>query len=310
MEIIRVTGRPSRVYNGCAVAVGNFDSVHLGHQALVRRARERAEELGVPAAVVTFEPPPLEFLNPDTAPARLMRLRDKCLALADLGVDRLYVLHFDATLQRLTPDQFERLLAQSLGARHVVVGEGFRYAARRAGGTETLMQAGARLGFGVDVVGPVTYGGERVSSTRVRNALLAGDLALVRALLGRAYRISGRVIPGARLGRALGFATANIRLYRRTVPLWGIYAVRALIAGRLLPGVASLGTRPTIALGSEPLLETHLFDFDADLYGRYLAVDFIAKLRDEERFPDLDTLVIQMREDARQARAILARDAA
>jgi riboflavin kinase / FMN adenylyltransferase len=310
MEIIRVTGRPSRQFSGCAAAVGNFDSVHLGHQALVRRARERALELGMASGVVTFEPPPLEFLSPDTAPARLMLLRDKCSALAELGVDRLYVLRFDSRLQRLAPAEFELLLTRTLAVRHVVVGEGFRYAARRAGDTDSLVAAGARLGFGVDVVGPVTYGGERVSSTRVRNALLAGDLPLVRALLGRAYRICGRVVQGARLGRKLGFATANMRLHRRTVPLWGIYAVRALIAGRLLPAVASVGTRPTIAIGSEPLLETHLFDFDADLYGRYLAVDFIAKLRDEERFPDLDALVAQMREDARQARAILERDAA
>jgi riboflavin kinase/FMN adenylyltransferase len=311
MDLIRVTGRTRGRRGGCVVAVGNFDGVHLGHQALVARVRELALERGLASAVLTFEPTPLEFLAPARAPARLMRLRDKSAALAALGIARLYVLRFGTRVQNLTPAGFEDLLAEALGAQHVVVGEGFRYAKERQGSLASLVAGGARRGFAVEVVGSVLARGARVSSTRIREALASGDLELARALLGRDYRICGRVVRGARLGRALGFATANVRLARRRVPLWGIYAARALIGDELRPAVASLGTRPTIASSdAEPLLETHVFDFDGDLYGRRIAVDFVEKLRDEARFADLDALVAQMHDDARRARAILACDAA
>jgi riboflavin kinase / FMN adenylyltransferase len=304
MEIIRAAGR-ARDRQGCVLAIGNFDGVHLGHQALVRRVRAHAAQAGLRSAVLCFEPTPLEFLDPARAPVRLMRLRDKAAALAALGIERLYVLRFDEALKNSSPADFERLLARSLGAERVVVGEGFRYAHRRAGEVASLAAGGAREGYAVEVVPPVLAGGARVSSTRVREALAGGELALARELLGRDYRISGRVVRGARLGRELGFATANMRLRRRP-PLLGIYAVRALIEGRLRPAVASLGTRPTVAADAEPLLETHVFDFDGDLYGRRIAVDFVAKLRDEARFADLAALTAQMHDDARRARAILA----
>jgi riboflavin kinase/FMN adenylyltransferase len=298
--------------SGCAVAIGNFDGVHLGHQALIRTARARAAELGVAAAVLTFEPYPREFFDPANAPARLMRLREKIATLAMLGVDRLVVARFDARLQRQRPDEFvENVLVGGLGARHVVVGEGFRYASRREGTVETLCAAGRRLGFGVDAVPAVAVDGERVSSTRVRAALDAGDLTLARRLLGRDFRLSGRVIRGRQLGRTLGYPTANVRLHREKIPLAGIYAVRVGgIAPQPLDAVVSLGTRPTIEGGGEPLLEVHVFDFEGDLYGRRLDVDFVAKLRDEARFESLDALVHQMNDDARRARAILAAEAA
>jgi riboflavin kinase/FMN adenylyltransferase len=298
--------------SGCAVAIGNFDGVHLGHQALIRTAQARAAELGVASAVLTFEPYPREFFDPANAPARLMRLREKIATLASLGVDRLVVARFDARLQRQRPDEFvERVLVAGLGAKHVVVGEGFRFAARREGTVETLTEAGRRHGFGVDAVPAVNVGGERVSSTRVRAALDAGDLALARRLLGRDFRLSGRVIRGRQLGRTLGYPTANVRLHREKIPLAGIYAVRVGgIAAEPLDAVVSLGTRPTIDGGGEPLLEVHVFDFEGDLYGRRLDVDFVAKLRDEARFESLDALVLQMNDDARRARQILAAEAA
>ncbi len=297
---------------GVAVAIGNFDGVHLGHQALVRAAGERARAGGAHLAVLTFEPHPREFFDPAAAPPRLMRLGEKCAALADLGVERLVVLRFDAGLQRLTPEAFiAEVLERGLDARHVVVGDGFRFGCRRAGTVETLLAAGPRAGFVVVAVPSVIAGGERVSSTRVRAALGAGELDDAARLLGRRYAMGGRVIYGQALGRSLGFPTANLRLHRRAAPLGGIFAVRVRgLEGR--PGaaaVASLGTRPTVG-GGETLLEVHVFDFDGDLYGRRLQVDFVAKLRDEQKFPSLDALVAQMHADAARARAILAARAA
>lgn len=297
---------------GMAVAIGNFDGVHLGHQALVRAARERSLASGARLAVLTFEPHPREYFDPGTAPPRLMRLGEKCVALDALGVERLVVLRFDAHLQHLSPEDFvEQALRQGLGARYVVVGEGFRFGCRRAGTIETLAAAGARAGFEVVVVPSVTADGARVSSTRVRDALGAGNLAGAARLLGRPYAMSGRVIYGQQLGRRLGYATANLRLHRRAAPLGGVFAVevRGIDGRAAAAAVASLGNRPTVG-GGETLLEVHVFDFDGDLYGRRLSVDFVAKLRDEAKFPSLDALVTQMHADAARAREILAARAA
>ncbi len=297
---------------GVAVAIGNFDGIHVGHQALVRAARDRAAASGARLAVLTFEPHPREFLEPAAAPPRLMRLGEKCAALDALGVEQLVVLRFDARLQHLPAAVFvEQVLRQGLGARHVVVGEGFRFGSRRAGTIETLTAAGAAGGFEVVTVPSVMADGARVSSTRVREALARGDLGGAARLLGRPYTLTGRVIFGRQLGRRLGYATANLRLHRRVAPLGGVFAVRVHgIDGRpLAAAVASLGTRPTVG-GGETLLEVHVFDFDGDLYGRRLAVDFVAKLRDEEKFPSLEALVEQMNADAARAREILAARAA
>ena len=308
MELVRGLHKANGDARAVAVAVGNFDGVHLGHQALVRMARARAAACDAHAAVLTFEPHPREFLDAEGAPARLMRIAEKCSALAALGVARLHVVRFDSRLQRQDPQQFvDEVLCGGIGAREVVVGEGFRFGSGRAGTVETLRLAAAARGCGVAVVPSVLEGGTRVSSTRVREALAAGDLLLARRLLGRDYSLCGRVIAGERLGRQLGYATANMRLHRRRLPLAGIFAVRVrgIDPGPARAGVASLGTRPTVG-GVEPLLEVHVFDYEGDLYGRRLDVEFVAKLRDELRFDSLAALGAQMDRDAARARAILA----
>jgi riboflavin kinase/FMN adenylyltransferase len=291
---------------GCVVAIGNFDGLHLGHQAILARLAERSREMGLPAAVLTFEPHPREYFAPQSAPARLMCLRDKAEALSAMGVSELRVLRFDAALSAWDGVTFiVRVLGRALGAKQVVIGAGFRYGHGRGGDVALLQAEGARRGFGVDELPPQELGGERVSSSRVRAALAAGRLDEAKALLGRDYRISGRVIAGERLGRQLGFPTANIRLHRRVSPVAGIFAVRVSGAGTdRLPGVASVGTRPTVG-GIEWLLEVHLFDFERDLYRRRLAVDLIAKLRDEVHYPDLATMTEQMHRDADRARELL-----
>lgn len=292
---------------GRAVAIGNFDGVHLGHQAILAVLTQRGRESRVPTAVVCFEPMPKEYFAPGAAPARLMRLRDKAERIGAAGIDELRVLRFDARLAALDAGAFiEQVLVGSLRAKHVVIGDGFRFGHGRSGDVEMLRRSGHARGFAVDSVTPRHAGGLPVSSTRVRASLAAGSLGEATALLGRDFRISGRVVAGAKLGRTLGFRTANIRLHRRVSPVAGIFAVRVTGAGLdRHPGVASVGTRPTVG-GTEWLLETHLFDFDRDLYRERLDVDFIARLRDEIRFPDLGSMTAQMQEDARQARALLA----
>lgn len=312
MQLVRGLPKPSSDAGASAVAIGNFDGVHLGHQALLRAVRERATASGARSTVLTFEPHPREFLDPAGAPPRLMRVTEKCLALGALGIERLVVMRFDERLRQLDAEAFiERVLLRGLRARHVIIGDGFRFGCGRAGDAATLRAAGAARGFEVVVVPPVELDGTRVSSTRVRVALAAGELPAAERLLGRRFVLFGRVIAGARLGRTLGFATANMRLHRARLPLSGIFAVQVRGADGDLPrdGVASLGTRPTVN-GVEPLLEAHLFDYAGDLYGRRLSVEFVAKLRDEERFASLEALTEQMHRDAARAREILAACAA
>ena len=308
MQLVRGLTKHASDPHGAAVAIGNFDGVHLGHQALIRAAATHGAASGAKRVVLTFDPHPREFLDPAGAPPRLMRVTEKCLALEALGVERLVVMRFDERLRQLEPGEFiRRVLVDALRARHVVVGEGFRFGRGRAGTVTSLRAAGAAAGFEVLTVPAVELDGEPVSSTRVRAALAAGDLATAGRLLGRRYALCGRVITGARLGRTLGFATANMRLHRPRLPLTGIFAVQVQgVGGReYTDGVASLGTRPTVD-GVEPLLEVHLFDFSGDLYGRRLSVEFVAKLRDEERFASLEALTEQMHRDAARAREILA----
>ncbi len=308
MELVRGLHNLRERHRGSVVTIGNYDGVHRGHQELLAVARARADELGLPATVVTFEPTPREYFEGAAAPSRLMRLREKIEALSLYGVDRAVVLRFDRRMQAITAQEFiERLLVEGPGTRHLVIGHDFQFARRREGNIETLRAAGARLGFTVQEVDPVRVDGERVSSSLVRAALGQGQLRRAAALLGRPYRIAGRVRRGQQLGRTLGYPTANLALHRKVVPLWGIFAVRVSGAGlRDHPAVVSLGTRPTVN-GTDPLLEVHVFDFDGDLYGRYLDVDFVARLRDELKFDSLDALVAQMHRDAAQARELLAR---
>ncbi len=306
MELIRGMHNLRERHRGCVATIGNYDGVHRGHQHMIAAVRARASELGVPAVVVTFEPTPREFFAGPAAPSRLTRLREKLQALALYGVDRVVVLRFDRRMQGMGADEFvQRLLVDGLGVRHMVVGHDFHFARRREGTVETLRAAGAVHGFTVAEVGQFLLEGERVSSSLVREALNRGDLGRATRLLGRPYRMAGRVRLGKRLGRTLGYPTANLALQRKVVPLWGIFAVRVSGAGLVdYPAVSSLGTRPTVN-GTDPLLEVHLFDFDGDLYGQHLDVDFVARLRDEQKFASLDALVAQMHRDAAAARVLL-----
>jgi riboflavin kinase/FMN adenylyltransferase len=284
-----------------ALAIGNFDGVHRGHQAMLARLAEAADDLALPAAVLTFDPPPREFFAKSTAPPRLSSLRDKIEQFAACGVARTYVARFDGRLASLDAALFiEAVLVRRLGARWLLVGEDFRFGKGRAGDLATLRRAAT--GFSVEAMRTVTIGGERASSTAVRSALADGDLARAHALLGRSFFLSGRVAHGAGLGRSLGFPTANLPL-KRTPPVAGIFAVRVHSLGSTpRTGVASVGVRPTVTASGVPMLEVFIFDFDESIYGRRIGVEFVHKLRDEVRYPDLATLTRQIEVDAAQAR--------
>jgi riboflavin kinase / FMN adenylyltransferase len=303
MDLVRGIHNLRARHRGCVATIGTYDGVHRGHQHVLEVLRLRARELALPATVITFEPTPREYFQGADAPARLTRLREKLQALARYGVDRVVCLRFDAKLASISARSFEEdLLTARLGVRHMVVGHDFQYARRREGTTATLRAAGARLGFAVEEVPPFELDGVRVSSSLIRTALERGDLATATRMLGRPYRISGRVQLGQRLGRKLGFPTANLPLHRNVIPLWGIFAVRVFGPGLTShPAVANLGTRPTLD-GTVPLLEVHLFDYAGELYGRNLDVDFVARLRDEVRFESLEALIEQMHRDAAEAR--------
>lgn len=286
------------------VTVGAFDGLHLGHQALIARACAHAQARRIGAMMLTFEPLPREYLCPQAPPARLTNLRERWRLLEHSGLEGLCVLRFDAGLRGLSGEAFAARLASDAGAVAVVVGHDFRFGRDGLATAQGLAEYGRRHGYEVDIVAPVG-GGERVSSTAVRDSLAASDFARAARLLGRPYTMRGRVIRGAQLGRTLGFPTANLRLARRRAPLGGIFAVRVHgVAATPWPGVASLGTRPTVD-GVEPWLETHLFDFAAELYGREIEVEFVGKIRDEARFASLDALVERMHHDASEARRLL-----
>ena len=308
IEFVRGLHNLRESHRGCVATIGNFDGVHRGHQHMISAVRKRARELDLPATVVTFEPTPREYFLGIKAPARLMRLREKLEALALYGIERVVVLRFDERMRNMGAREFESfLLADKLGVRHMVIGDDFAYGRNREGVAATLRSAGERQGFTVERVSSFLVNGERVSSSLVREALGEGDLDRAAALLGRPYRMTGRVRQGTRLGRTLGYPTANLGLHRKVVPLWGILAVRVSGAGMAdHPAIVSLGTRPTVN-GVEPLLEVHLFDYSGDLYGQYLSIDFVRWLRAERKFDSLDALVTQMNCDAKQARAVLTK---
>jgi riboflavin kinase/FMN adenylyltransferase len=286
-------------FGGCALTIGNFDGVHRGHRALLDRVTARAQELRVTSCVLTFEPHPREFFAGAAAPARLTRLRDKLALVAAAGIGRVHVARFDARFAAMSAQRFvEDVLVAGLKTRWLLVGRDFRYGARRTGDFSSLAEASARRGFGLESMADVLFEGERVSSSAVRAALAAGDLQGAERLLGHPYTISGRVAHGAKLGRSLGFPTANIVL-RRPPPLNGIFAVEVEALGR---GVASVGRRPTVNPVPIPLLEVHLFDRDEALYGRHLTVRFLKKLRDEQKYDGLPALREAIARDAQQAR--------
>ena len=291
-----------------AVTIGNFDGLHLGHQAMLARLQDVARARGLPTCVLSFEPHPREFFAPDQAPARLSSLREKAEHLQRLGIDRLHVFRFDRAFSALTADAFiEQVLGRTLQAQYVLVGDDFRYGAKRAGDFALLQSAGQSLGFDAEFLPTVEVAGERASSTAVRSALAEGELDHAARLLGRPYSISGRVVHGDKLGRDIGFPTANVQLKHNRPPLMGIFAVELCgLNGTPLPGVASLGKRPTVkGADAVPVLEVHLFDFNADIYGRRVRVDFLHKLRDEAKYPDLDSLVAQIRRDVDNAKQFM-----
>jgi riboflavin kinase / FMN adenylyltransferase len=304
-------GLAPRVNAPVALTIGNFDGVHRGHQAMLARVIAAARERRLAATVLTFEPHPRELFTPLSAPTRLTSLREKLELLSAQGVDHVHVQRFSRAFATLPAEVFvERLLVAALRTRWVLVGDDFRFGAKRTGDVAFLKAAAGRHGFELEPMPTVTEGGTRVSSSAVRDALARGDLGRARELLGRAYSISGRVVPGDRLGRRLGFATANVQLKHNRPPLAGVFAVRvhgAAAAPR--NGVASLGVRPTVREDGKPVLEAHLFDFTSDLYGRHLRVEFLAKIRDEARYPDLDALKAQIARDCDAARAILTDEA-
>jgi riboflavin kinase/FMN adenylyltransferase len=292
-------GSLQRARGRCALTIGNFDGVHRGHRALIDRMVAKAREAKLSACVLTFEPHPREFFAGDAAPARITRLRDKLELLAQAGVEHVHVARFDARFAALAAERFiEEILVHSLNTRWLLVGRDFRFGGRRAGDFATLEAAAKRHGFALEAMPDVQFEGRRVSSSAVRAALTAGDLRGAERLLGHPYTISGRVAHGAKLGRGLGFPTANIVL-RRPPPLAGIFVVEVDDFGH---GVASIGRRPTVNPVAIPLLEVHLFDRDEDLYGEHLRVRFLEKLRDEEKYDGLAALQAAIARDARQAR--------
>jgi riboflavin kinase / FMN adenylyltransferase len=305
MRLIRGLRNLREGHRGSVVTVGTYDGIHVGHEALLERLRDHGRRLQRPTMMLTFEPMPREHLAPANPPPRLMSWRERWRTLSGTSLDYLWLLRFCESVRGLSGQEFARLLFGDLGAPVVVVGHDFRFGRNGEATAGMLQQAGASLGCLVDVVAPVMVDGVRVSSSRIREALARGDLQQAARWLGRPYSMRGRVMEGQHLGRRLGFATANLRLDRRRAALAGIFAVQVLGVGPgRMPGVASLGTRPTVN-GHVPLLEAHVFDFDAELYGREIEVEFVAKLRDEKRFESLEALVEQMHRDASEARRVL-----
>lgn len=312
MELIRGHYNLRPRHRDCVATIGNFDGLHRGHQAVLGRLVDKARELGLPSTVVTFEPYPLEFFRPEQRPARLTSFREKLELLPASGVDRVLCLRFNARLAQMPAEAFvQRILVDGLAVNSLSVGDDFRFGHRRAGDITLLRDTGRQHGFDVEVMETLVEDGERVSSTRIRGLLDRGDLDGARQLLGRRYRLAGRIVTGDGRGRQLGFPTANVDLHRRAgfedgshcAPLSGVFAVEVHgLDAAPLPGVANIGVRPTVG-GRRCLLEVHLFDFDRDIYGRHVQVEFRARLREEKRFESLQALCAQIDRDVAEARA-------
>ena len=301
MDLVRGVHNIRDRHCGCVATIGNFDGVHAGHQAVLERLRAVGWRHQLPAVVITFEPYPAEYFQGEGAPARLTSLREKWRLVRDLGADRLICLHFNGRLANMSAADFvDDILVRQLGIRHLIVGDDFRFGRGREGDFAFLRQAGDRHGFDVESTPTYELDGERVSSTRVRCALAEGRLDEAERLLRRPYAVTGRVVHGDKLGRQLGYPTANLR-FRRPPPLRGIFAVEVEGVDGSRFGVASLGTRPTVE-GTRTLLEVYLFDFSAELYGQVITVVFRRLLREERRFDSVDALAEQIGRDADAAR--------
>lgn len=307
MKLIRRFASCEALSQGSVVTIGNYDGVHLGHRALLHNVMARSRELELPSCVMSFEPMPREFFGADNSPGRLSTWRERFELLREAGVDVLYLTPFSHAIAGMSPEHFvEQVLVKKLNVKLLYVGDDFRFGKARAGGVVDLRRMGSQWGFELAQLPSELVDGERVSSSLIRDALINGDLARAKRLLGRPFSMSGRVIKGQQLGRTLGYPTANIHPRRNSLPLSGIFAVRVTGGGLVqAPAVANLGFRPTVG-GGDALLEAHVFDFEGDLYGQHLKVEFVAKIRDEEHFDSLDEMVVQMDDDSARSRALLA----
>lgn len=285
------------------VTIGNFDGLHKGHQQLVAALRDSAAKLRLSSVLLTFEPNPVEFFSLGSSLARLMRFSEKWRSLEAEDIDYFYCMRFNAALASLSPLDFVKtILVDQLGAKKVIVGDDFHFGAKRAGDVYTLAALGEQYGFEVQAVPQAMHEGERISSSRVRKAVQAGDFEKVSELTSRSFSISGKVAYGSQIGRQLGYPTANIHLHRKQAPLMGIFVARVYgLGGDPLAGVASVGYRPTFN-GKQVLLEVHLFDFNEVIYGRHITVEFLHKIRDEVKFESVPELVLQIEDDVEVAR--------
>jgi riboflavin kinase/FMN adenylyltransferase len=308
LQLIRGQHNLRPRHRGCVATIGNFDGVHLGHQSVLGQLADKSAELGLPSMVITFEPYPQEYFQPGNVPPRLTRLREKLRMLARFAVDNVLVLKFDAALAGMPAEVFiETLLVEELDVKYLVVGDDFRFGKGRRGDFAMLQAAGERHGFQVAHMHTFAVDGERVSSTRIRDALLAGDLAAAEKMLGRPYRMCGRIAHGDKRGRSIGFPTANIFLHRKATAVQGVYAVEVFGLHRdPVTGVANVGTRPTVD-GTRSLLEVHLFDFDEEIYGRHVNVDFVHHLRAEKRFDSFEALRDQITLDVKDAKTYFSK---
>ena len=304
MRLIRGLSHLEPFENGCVLTIGNFDGLHLGHRTVIKKLAERGERLGLPVVIMVFEPQPLEYFLGDNSPSRLMRLREKVIEFAKLPVDNLLIVRFNRYFANCDAEQFiDDILIKKLNVKHLVIGDDFHFGKARRGNFALLKEKGKRYGFSVEDTGSYQVAGLRISSTLIRDALGEGDLAQAEKLLGRCYSVCGRVAHGDKRGRTLGYPTANIRMFRKNTPVNGVFAVTMTgIDGLEFEGVANVGTRPTFDGGSKVVLETHLFDFDKEIYGRYVEVHFKQKIRDEVRFESLEQLQAQIVKDVAETK--------
>lgn len=306
MALIRGLHNIREQHKGCVATIGAFDGVHKGHQAVLAKLKEKAEELGLPAVVITLEPLPREFFAPLQAPPRIMSFREKYLAIMALGIDRVLRVHFDQELSEVSAEDFiKNIFHDQLGIKYMIVGDDLRFGHERRGDFNLLTRMGKELGFEVAATNTLTNEGARVSSTRIRKALENADFELAEELLGRPYMISGKIVYGQQLGRTINTPTANLQLHRIRAAMSGVYVVEAILEGdtsNVLKGVANVGTRPTVNDGLEARLEVHLLDFDKNIYGRHLDVVFRKKLREEIKFSSLDALKKAIHNDISDAK--------
>lgn len=308
MRLIRGLNQLDSFANGCVLTIGNFDGLHLGHQRVINNLAKHGKQLNLPSVVMVFEPQPLEYFLADHAPSRLTRLREKAIQFAKLPIDALLVLPFNRQLADYDAEQFiSEILVKRLKIKHLVIGDDFHFGKARRGNFALLQHKGAEFGFSVENSQSFELDGLRISSTLIRDALGEGQLDQARLMLGRDYSVCGRIAHGDKRGRQLGFPTANVEMLRKNIPLTGVFAVTMSgLDNTIYQGVANLGTRPTITGSDRAVLETHLFNFSGDIYGRYVEVHFKAKIRDEMRFASLDDLKSQIRRDVAAAKHVFS----